>query len=369
VIVRSSRRARGAAAVLAATVVAGLLVLSSALPAGHPAAQAAAESPCDIRTTERLVAVGDVHGAYDRFVAILGKAGLVDSRGRWTGGRAVLIQTGDVVDRGADSRRAVDLLRRLEKEAERAGGRVYALLGNHEVMRMFGDWRYVSAGELAAFRNGASSDLRNGVLGRALEQAATRAKTDKTPFDEDAFRERFLREVPLGFIEMRQAFDASGDYGKWLRSRPAMVKVNGVVFMHGGASDEVAALGCEGINDGVRRELAMPTPPPERMATLLSSSETGPLWYRGLAQEPEVAFLPRFEGILKALDARAIVIGHTTVLPGRITTRFGGRVIQIDTGMLDGEFYPQGVAAALEWQGNALTAIYEDRREALPALR
>ena len=72
------------------------------------------------------------------------------------------------------------------------------------------------------------------------------------------------------------------------------------------------------------------------------------------------------DGILARLGARAIVIGHTTVLPGRIATRFGGRVVQIDTGMLDGTFYPKGVPAALELQGDTVTAIYLDRREPLP---
>lgn len=345
------------------TLLATLLALSALLPS-HAIAQTN-ESVCDIKTTERVVAIGDIHGAYDRFLAILGKAGLVDTRGRWTGGRAILIQTGDVLDRGPDSKRVLDLLRRLEQDAPRDGGRVYALLGNHEVMRMVGDWRYVSAGEFAAFRNGSSGDLRNAVLERSMGQAADRAKAEKRPFNESAFRDQFQKEIPLGYIEMRQAFDLNGDYGKWLRSHPAVVKVNGVVFMHGGASEQVAALGCDGINQGVRKDLTGPQPTPEQLTTMLSSSETGPLWYRGLAEEKEESFLPTFEGILKALGARAIVIGHTPVLPGQIKIRFGGRVIQIDTGMLDGEFYPKGVAAALEWQGDVMTAIYDDRRERL----
>ena len=341
-----------------------LIVLCLNLATGDAAAQAT-DSLCDLRTTERVVAIGDVHGAYDRFLAILGKAGLVDARGRWTGGRSILIQTGDVLDRGPDSKRVLDLLRRLEQDARRDGGRVIALIGNHEVMRMVGDWRYVSAGELAAFRTGNSTDLRNAILERSVEQAATRAKAEKRSFDEAAFRTQFLKDIPLGYIEMRQAFDLTGDYGKWLRSHSTMAKVNGVVYMHGGTSPEVAALGCEGTNEGVRKDLAAPPPPPEQLLTMLSSSENGPLWYRGLAEEKEETFLPTFESILKSLGARAIVIGHTPVLPGRITTRFGGRVIQIDTGMLDGEFYPKGVASALEWQGDVVTAIYDDRRERL----
>ena len=65
------------------------------------------------------------------------------------------------------------------------------------------------------------------------------------------------------------------------------------------------------------------------------------------------------------------VIGHSTVLPGRIVSRLDGRVILIDTGMVNGEFYPGGVSSALEWNGTMVTAIYLDRREPLvaPALQ
>ena len=99
----------------------------------------------------------------------------------------------------------------------------------------------------------------------------------------------------------------------------------------------------------------------------VSGSETGPLWYRGLAQEPEAQFAPALDDILARMQARAIVIGHT-VAPGRITPRFGGRVIQIDTGMLNGTFYPGGAPAALELKGDTATAIYLDRRVPLPSL-
>src|SRR5260370_40691467 len=72
---------------------------------------ATAPSRCAIDGVERIVAVGDVHGAYDRFVEILKTAGLIDDQLHWSGGRAHLVQTGDVVDRGPDSRKAIDFLR------------------------------------------------------------------------------------------------------------------------------------------------------------------------------------------------------------------------------------------------------------------
>jgi len=167
---------------------AGIVVLAGAASALR--AQTTAAAACNVTTTERVVAIGDVHGAHDQFVAILRAAGLIDGRARWSGGRAVLIQTGDILDRGNDSRKVIELLRRLEREARGAGGQVIALMGNHEFMRLAGDWRYVSPGEYDAFRDSGSIALR--------AQAA--ALTE--------FKEQFLREVPLGSIEMRQAFAA-----------------------------------------------------------------------------------------------------------------------------------------------------------------
>jgi len=343
----------------------GLLFLACWV--SSPRAQPAPAGPCNITTTERIVAIGDVHGAYDPFVAILRAAGLVNARDRWSGGRALLIQTGDVVDRGKDSRKVLELLRRLEREARGAGGQVIALTGNHEFMRLAGDWRYVSPGEYDAFRDGGSIELRDTVRARATAAAEERARAEQRPFDGAAFKEQFLREVPLGLIEMRQAFAAGAPFGDWLRARPAVARVNGVVFLHGGISDEVASLGCEAINDTVASDMKGLSGDPAQAASLFSAREAGPLWYRGLAQEPEAAFAPTLDSILKRIGARAIVVGHT-VSAGRITPRFGGRVVQIDSGMLDGSFFPGGAPSALVIEGTSMTAVYLDRREPLGGL-
>ena len=323
-------------------------------------------SVCDIQTTERVVAVGDIHGAFDNFVAILRAAQIIDNRNRWSGRRAILVQTGDILDRGPDSRKAIDLLRRLERDAQRAGGRVVSLLGNHELMRLISDWRYVSTGEIDAFRNGDSAQFREQVLATLDAQAAQRAKAEGRTHDAAVYREQFLKEVPLGMIELRQAFGPQGEYGKWIRERPAVARINGVLFLHGGISPETAPLGCEGINAAVAKELAA-LPPPEEAASLMSASETGPLWYRGLALQKEEEVAPILPTILEQMKARAIVVGHSTVLPGRIVSRLDGRVILIDTGMVGGEFYKGGVPSALDWSGGTLTAIYLDRREPLSA--
>jgi hypothetical protein len=309
---------------------------------------AAATPPCEIDGIERIVAVGDVHGAYDRFVAILRTAGIIDERLHWAAGKTHLVQLGDVLDRGPDSRNALDLLQRLEAEAPNAGGQVHALLGNHEVARMLGDLRLVSAGEYAAFVTADSEAIRQ----KFVDSLPASARDDA------------LKSTPLGLVEMRLAFEPDGVYGKWLRTHQAVVKLNGVVFLHGGISPAVAALSCGAINDTVHDDLTVNLD--KTLAAplkTLTAREDGPLWYRGLAQQPDT-FAPDVADILSKQQARAIVVGHSVVPGGRIGVRFGGTVVLTDTGMQPA-YVPTGRASALEISHGEFTAIYEDRRDVL----
>ena len=324
----------------------------------------AADDPCRVPDAPRVVAVGDVHGAYDDFVTVLRFTGLLDAKDRWAGGKAHLVQTGDLLDRGKDGRKVLDLLMRLEGEARRAGGRVHALLGNHEVMNMLGDLRYVNAEEYVAFRARDSEANREAFLRSMTRRAKERAKAAGEAFDEATYRARVEPEVPLGFVERTRALSAEGRYGKWLRQRPVVAKVNGVVFLHGGLTPEVAALGCEEVNARVKRELNedIATTKQDPRATL-AAGESGPLWYRGLARDDESILAPQVDEVLRLLGARAIVVGHSVTGNGRIQARFGGRVVGIDVGM--GDVYGSNLAALEVGADGSLTALYPDRREEL----
>ncbi len=328
------------------------------------APSAAAPADCTFSGAPRVVAVGDVHGAYERFAAILLSAGVVDGNGHWTGGRTHLVQTGDVLDRGIETRRCLDLLMRLEGEARKAGGRLHALLGNHEAMNMVGDLRYVKPAEYELFRTPRSAELKHHLYERSMASARDAAKQRGEKFDEDAFRARFDAQVPLGFVERTQALSAEGSYGRWLRQRPAAVVVNDVAFVHGGLTPESAALGCDGINTTVQRELGPDLAktrqdPPAALAT----GEQGPLWYRGLAREDETAFSPSVDLVLQKIGARAVVIGHTVTSTGRVETRFGGRVVMIDAGMTD-EFGGHAAALEIDSEGR-MSAVYPGGKEPL----
>lgn len=93
---------------------------------------------------KRRIVVGDIHGELEGFKEILRDAGLIDGKGSWIGGGNILIQTGDVIDRGHYSREAVDMLRRLQSEAAIAKGEVIRLCGNHELMIIQGFYRFTN---------------------------------------------------------------------------------------------------------------------------------------------------------------------------------------------------------------------------------
>src|SRR5215210_5750746 len=112
--------------------------------------------PLTAQAAERVVAIGDIHGAFDEFKRILKAAGLADGSGRWTGGKTALLQTGDYMDRGTGTRAVLDLLIALEPQAKSAGGRAFAVLGNHEVMNLIGDTRDATPEIFATFADARS---------------------------------------------------------------------------------------------------------------------------------------------------------------------------------------------------------------------
>ena len=311
------------------------------------------------------MAVGDVHGAFDKYTTILREAKLLDTRLRWIGGNATLVQLGDTLDRGDDSRKVLDLIRRLETEAPKTGGAVRFVLGNHEVMRMGGFWSYVSKADFDSFRTPQADSMRERLYAEAVKAGEAAAKAKGEKFDEKEFRKKFLNDMPLGSAEMMAIFSESGDYGQWLRQHDIIARINGIAFVHAGPGRAFAERGCEGLNTDARAEIkALNQQDPDLKKKLLFSPE-GPLWYRGFVGVEPVASDNDVTAILKALGASRMVIGHTATKPGRIRSYYDGRILAIDSGMLGGEFFPEGVPSALEIDKGSFTAIYEGRREVL----
>lgn len=123
----------------------------------------------------RVVAIGDLHGDMASTRAALRLAGAIDEKEHWSGGPLVVVQVGDELDRGDDERAIVDLFDRLIEEATRAGGSVHALNGNHEIMNVAGDFRYVTQGGYKDFGGVSGLSGLDGRLQGVAPEARARA--------------------------------------------------------------------------------------------------------------------------------------------------------------------------------------------------
>ena len=122
-----------------------------------------------MKRQKRRIVVGDIHGELGGFREILSNAKLIDGKDNWVGGDAVLIQTGDVIDRGPYSRETVDLLKRLQKQASTSQGLVARLCGNHELMLLQGHFRYANFSNPRSLAN----DLRKEIIQGDLQASYT----------------------------------------------------------------------------------------------------------------------------------------------------------------------------------------------------
>jgi hypothetical protein len=339
-----------------------------------------AEEPWRWNDVPRVVAFADVHGAYAALVDLLQTTGVVGPELRWTGGSTHLVSLGDLLDRGAGARRVLDLVMRLQREAEAAGGRFHVVLGNHEVMNLLGDLRYVSPLEYADFA--------------AEEPAATRAAafaafSAASRGDVAATRASFDRTYPPGYFARRAAFGASGRYGAWLASLPAIVVINGTAYVHGGLPPIVGAAALELnakvhedltgylelrerlVAQGLLSEIAQPndveaaraavaTATPgaaKQLAAFVAFADApelggeGPLWYRGSVLCKPLLEEGTLDASLDRLQAQRVVVGHTPTGDRRVRALYGGKLVTLDTGMLTESF--GGRPAALVFDGDA----------------
>lgn len=292
--------------------------------------------------SQRIVAIGDLHGDFSAWRNIARAAQLIDGNGHWIGGNAILVQTGDAVDRGPDSLKIIQDLMRLQNEASNANGRVIALVGNHEAMNVTGDFRYVSAGDYAAYVDSRSAQRRENVYESNKKTIETFYRQRDPGMSGDAIKLAWLQATPLGSIEHRVAWAPNGTIGRWIADNPAVALLDGNIFVHGGISPAYAHRTVEAINSEVRSALLAHTTDPHAII----NDEAGPLWYRGLAgsnapaaagdpaatPSPPVPIGDQLQTLLSAFGAKRIVIGHTPNLQG-IAILYDGRLVCIDTGI------------------------------------
>ena len=256
----------------------------------------------------KIFTVSDVHGEYQALVELLENAGVVDAGLHWSWGEGHLVIDGDIFDRGDKVTECLWLIYRLEQEARREGGQVHVLLGNHEIMVMQDDLRYVN------------EKYTNGIVRRSG-------------------------------IDYDDLFGPDMELGRWLRSKHIVIKLNDILFVHAGISpDQVArGLSLEDVNETAQASIDL-----RSYALAFSDTaefifgRTGPTWYRGYHYGQEgrypKASLQTVEAALSYYGATAVVVGHTEI--PEVTALYEGKVFAVDVPLLE-----LGSLQGLLWQG------------------
>lgn len=355
----------------------------------------AAETPSVWSGVERVVSVGDLHGEYDNFVQILQspKVGLVDENLSWIGGKAHLVQMGDVLDRGGRAKDILDLLMRLEKEAAAAGGMVHVLLGNHEEANLIGialaypDYVYVD--QFFAFLPDSFKKRReNSYLAQRSSEEQIRIAAQGLDLRFDAgwrdYWEKILAECKRakGLDEAGQSYTENfiHTYGKWLLRKNAVIKINDVIFVHAGINLQYSTRKLEEINETYRFELKIFARRPfnpkhfnQRFQPRIVYDPQSPVRIR---QDEQSTGQEEMDRILANLTARRMVVGHnfntsrdnlSPIVPaGDIDPLFGDKVWMIDTG-IGNTLYGGRIFALIIDHGEF--DHYTELGESLPAVR
>ena len=242
---------------------------------------------------ENWVALSDVHGQHDLFIEILSAQGIIDEEQQWTYDQGHLVIIGDIFDRGDKVTESLWFLFNLEKQAAADGGKVHMILGNHELMVMHADLRFVNP----------KYQYTQGIL--------------QTPY--------------------AHLFNDKTVLGQWLRSKPVCLSINESAFVHGGFSKEVLERteSLAMINQVFRENLYAGVPgddvPP--LHDLLYF-DNGPLWYRGYAK-PDGFNVTTADSILTLLGRSSIIVGHTSM--PEIVSLHNNKIFLVDSSIKFGK--------------------------------
>ena len=232
------------------------------------------------------MALSDIEGNFAAFRKLLQSNRVIDSNFNWQFGNGHLVLTGDFVDRGEQVTEVLWLIYSLEEKAKAAGGYVHFILGNHEIMNLSNDLRYLN--------------------------------------------KKYIENTSLLNEKFETLFGINSEIGRWLRSKNIIEKIGGILFTHGGISSFINSMDAsvKEINEMARPFYADTTHDyPPQIDTIFKSD--GPFWYRGYYSESKRASLGQVDSTLIKFDVKYISTGHT-VVADTISLWYGGKVINTD---------------------------------------
>jgi hypothetical protein len=275
--------------------------------------------PYEFHDVPKIFAVSDIHGEYEALVDLLQAAGVIDEELRWSWDDGHLVIVGDIFDRGDKVTECLWLLYRLEQQAREADGRVHVLLGNHEIMVMRNDLRYVNP----------------------------------------KYTDGIVQATGINYSDL---YGPDMELGRWLRTKHVALELNHILFTHGGISPRLAddGVSLKKMNEMVRATIDLRTYAivfDEGALGYYGDTELSPFWFRGYhyAEPGRYARVKpeQVDSVLDAYDASAMVVGHTEV--DSVVALYDGRVIGIDVPL-----EKLGSLQGLLWNGGDLYRVKGD---------
>ena len=250
-------------------------------------------------SASKFFAISDFHGEYENMVELLKVNNIINDGLDWIFGEGRLVIVGDMMDRGDKVTEILWLIYKLEHEAELAGGKVHFLLGNHEIMVLQGDLRYIN--------------------------------------------DKYQSLAIMMGLEFNQFFAAGTLFGDWLRSKKVMLKLNDILFVHAGISPEIirANLDMESINRMIIDSLDLPKEQRKADSTLaLIYGSFGPIWYRGFLMKmekyPQISSA-QLDSVLSYYEVKQVIVGHSVI--DSIETYFDNKIFAINIDYTETEAY------------------------------
>jgi metallophosphoesterase len=267
---------------------------------------------------EKLIAISDIEGEFEAFKQFLIANGVMNAKYQWKYGKGHLVTVGDFFDRGLWVTQTLWLIYHLEQQAEKAGGKVHFILGNHDLMNMNNDFRYV--------------------------------------------RKKYFQNASLLQDEYLHFYKPNTELGRWLATKNIVEKIGDYVFVHAGISIEIANLGLtvQELNDKARDyyfDNLKARKCKDSLYSILYQFGISPMWYRGWGKQ--TIDITEAETILERWQVGKFVIGHT--LHSEVTYLMNKRVIDLDVahakGVVQGLLIENGNEYKVDNQGNKTTII------------
>lgn len=244
---------------------------------------------------DNFIAVSDMHGQYNLSLELLKKYGVVDNQNNWSFGSGHLVVNGDIFDRGDKATEILWLVYKLKNQAEASGGKVHYLIGNHELMVLNKDLRYIN--------------------------------------------EKYEVTEKMMAISYDQLFSEQTVIGEWLRTSPIILTINDVLFVHAGISPEFVEnkFTQQGVNFMFQNRIIGAEDEVIKNDPLLNflAGRNGPVWYRGYFRDSTFTE-QKLDKILDYFDKERIVVGHTSF--DSIVSLFGGKILGIDASIKKGKY-------------------------------